>query len=135
MLLSGSSAKIFKDHKTVVLYPKAETDPLWRVPFESTRLTKISNPPHEITSKISSTHSVSPKFEHPGETTETEKFSENFLKIEIETLDDNILESGAANAVIRHQMNGERLQRHHAAFGFPFASSFIKALNRDVHVP
>ena len=38
-------------------------------------------------------------------------------------------------AVIRHQMNGERVQWHHATFGFPFASSFIKALNRDVHVP
>ena len=32
-------------------------------------------------------------------------------------------------------MNRERVKWHHATFGFPFASSFIKALNRDVPVP
>ena len=32
-------------------------------------------------------------------------------------------------------MNGERVQWLHATFGFPFTSTFIKALNRDVHVP
>ena len=45
------------------------------------------------------------------------------------------METGTANAVIRHPMNGERVQWHHATFGFPFASAFIKALNRDVNVP
>ena len=75
-----------------------------------------------------------PKFEHPGGLKATENFSENFSKIEIETLDDNTLESGTANAVIRHQINGERVQGHHATLGFPFASLFIKALNRDVHI-
>ena len=60
-----------------------------------------------------STKIASPKFENPGGFTETEKISKNNL------------ESGTANAVIRH----------HATFSFPFASSFIKALNRDVYVP
>ena len=80
MLLSGSSAKILKDQNIVALYPKAETDPSWRVPCESTQHAKILNPPQGVTSKISSTHSVSPKFEHPGGPTETEKFSKIFLK-------------------------------------------------------
>ena len=31
-------------------------------------------------------------------------------------------------------MNGERVQWHHATLGFPFALSFIKALNRDDHI-
>ena len=75
VLFSGSSAKILKDQKIVTLHPKAETDP-----FESTRLTKISNPPHEIKPKISSTHSMSPNFEHPGGLIKTENFSENFFK-------------------------------------------------------
>ena len=119
MLFSGSPAKVLKDQKIVALYPTTETESSWRVFFKSTPPAKFSNPPHEGTSKISSTHSVSPKFEHR----ETEKFYENFPKIEIETLNYDIVETGTANAVVRHQMNGERVQWHHATFGFPFAST------------
>ena len=45
------------------------------------------------------------------------------------------LTTGTDKTVICHQMNEERVQWHHATFGFPFASSLIEALNRDVHVP
>ena len=83
VLFSGSSAKILKYHKIVALYPKAKTDPSWHVPFENTRLTKLSNSPHDVTSKISSTHSMSPNFDHPGGLAETDKFSESFQKLKL----------------------------------------------------
>ena len=75
VLLSGSSAKILKDQNIVALYPKAESDPSWRILTESTRLTNI----HGATSKISMTKFSSPKFEHPGGFSETEKSSELFF--------------------------------------------------------
>ena len=77
---------------------------------------------------------VSTKFEHPGGFSKNE-ISENFQNIENEIMSENTFEIGTANAVIRHQMNGERVQWHHATFGFPFTSTFVKALNRDLHVP
>ena len=131
MLFSESSAKIVKDQKVVALYPKAQADPSWRIPTESTRLSSIS---HGVTSKISSTNVVSPKSKHSGGSPETE-ISENIQNIEKEIICENTFEIGTANAVIRHQMNSERVQWHHATFGFPFTSTFVKALNRDFHDP
>ena len=96
MLRSGSSAKIFKDQTIVALYHKAESDPSWHVPSKSTRF----NNTHGVTSKISYMKFSSPKFENSGGSTETEKFSEIFPKIDI--LDEDVLETGTANAVIWH---------------------------------